>query len=342
MNIALIVGGISSEREVSLTSGKGILKALRSNGHNVKVIDPVFGSEEISEEIIFKDLIKEEYPSLEVLKNLQGEKQKNILTCINSKLFDDIDIAFLGLHGKFGEDGKIQTILELRGIKYTGSDIISSGIAMDKNISKILFRKNNIPVADWVAINKNENFDLKSIADSFGLPLVVKPNDEGSTVGLSIVDDINKLKEAVNLAFEYSNKILIEKYIKGRELTATILGGKAYPVIEIIPNEGFYDYQHKYKKGKTQYICPAEIPADTAKKAQEYALTAHNTLGCSVYSRVDFILDENNNLFCLEVNTLPGMTELSLVPKSVKADGIEFEELIQRILDLSLMKYQDE
>ena len=339
MNIALIVGGISSEREVSLSSGRGILKALRENGHNVKVIDPIYGGKEVSEEVIFKDLVSAEYPTYEAMEILLKESRRKVIDCINSGLFDNMDLAFIGLHGKYGEDGRIQTLLDLRGVKYTGSDILSSAIAMDKNVTKIIFRNNNILTPDWTMMTKKDGIDIKDILRRISLPFVIKPNDEGSTVGLTIVKNESDIKEAIELAFKYTDKIMIEKYVKGRELTVSIVGDIAYPLIEIKPKEGFYDYHHKYTKGMTEYICPAEVTDDVSNKAREIAIKAYHSLGCSVYSRVDFLLDDNGDLHCLEVNTLPGMTELSLVPKAVKAKGMEFNELIENIIGLSLNNY---
>jgi D-alanine-D-alanine ligase len=339
MNIALIVGGISSEREVSLSSGRGILKALRANKHAVKVIDPIYGSREISEEVIFKDAVSSEYPTHEAMEKLLRESRKKVIDCVNSNLFDNIDLAFIGLHGKYGEDGRIQSLLELRGIKYTGSDVLSSAVAMDKNVTKIIFRNFKIPTADWIVISRKDEINAEEIQKKISLPFVIKPNDEGSTVGLTIVHKESEILNAIELGFKYTDKIMIEKYIKGRELTVSILGDKAYPLIEIKPKAGFYDYHHKYTKGMTEYICPADVKEKISKRAQETALKAYQSLGCSVYSRVDFLLDENDDLHCLEVNTLPGMTELSLVPKAVKAKGMEFNDLIENIIGLSLKKY---
>jgi D-alanine-D-alanine ligase len=339
MNLALIVGGISSEREVSLTSGRAILKALRENGHNVIVIDPIYGDKLVSEEIIFKDFVKTEYPTYEAMQKLLKDSRRKVIDCINSSLFDNIDIAVLGLHGKFGEDGRIQTLLDLRGIKYTGSDILSSAVAMDKNVTKMIFRNYDIPTADWLVLKKQEKFEIKDLLRRISLPFVIKPNDEGSTVGLTIVKDEAEIEKAIELAFKYTDKIMLEKYIKGRELTVSIVGDIAYPLIEIKPKEGFYDYHHKYTKGMTEYICPADVSKKVSDKARELALKAYHSLGCSVYSRVDFLLDEKDGLHCLEVNTLPGMTELSLVPKAVKVEGMEFNELIENIIGFSLKNF---
>jgi len=344
LNIVLITGGPSAEREVSIVSSKSIVKALRELGHKVRVIDPVNGVNIAEEDEIFKGGVRKESPSLEELSEIHRLSNKNILNCINSDIFDNTDLAFLGVHGKFGEDGKIQTLLELRGINYTGSDVFSSALAMDKNVSKIILRSAGIKTPEWLVLNKN-TYDgdheklNKSISGSVGYPCVVKPNDEGSTVGLSIVqpdvEDI-QLGNSLELAFSYSDKVLIEQYIKGRELTVPVIGEEAFPVIEIRPKDGFYDYEHKYTKGMTEYFCPAEIPLEIENKAKEHALKAHRILGCSVYSRIDYILDEKNELYCLEVNTLPGMTETSLVPKSAAANGMSFNQLIDRILNLSI------
>lgn len=339
MNIALIVGGISSEREVSLTSGRAILKALKENGHNVSVIDPIYGDKEVSEDIIFKNLVSSEYPTKEALDELLKNSRRKVIDCINSRMFDDVELAFLGLHGKYGEDGKIQSLLDLRGIKFTGSDVLSSAVAMDKNLTKMIFRNSGITTADWIVVSKKDEIGADEILKKIDLPFVVKPNDEGSTVGLTIVKEESEILNAIQLGFEYTDKIMIEKYVKGRELTVSILGNTAYPVIEIIPKEGFYDYLHKYTKGMTEYVCPAEIREEVSEKAQTLALKAYQSLGCSVYSRVDFLLDSKNDLYCLEVNTLPGMTALSLVPKAVKAKGMEFNTLIENIIELSLNKY---
>lgn len=346
MNIVLITGGPSAEREVSIVSSKSIVKALRELGHNVRVIDPINGINIAKEEEIFKSGVRKESPSLSELSEIHRLSNKNILDCINSDIFDNTDLAFLGVHGKFGEDGKIQTLLELRGIKYTGSDVFSSALAMDKNISKIILKSAGIKTPEWIVLNK-ETYDgdheklNKIISESTGYPCVVKPNDEGSTVGLSIVqpdvEDI-QLGKSLDLAFSYSDKVLIEQYIKGRELTVPVIGREAFPVIEIRPKDGFYDYEHKYTKGMTEYFCPADIEPDIEEKAKEYALRAHRILDCSVYSRIDYILDENNDLYCLEVNTLPGMTETSLVPKSAAANGMSFNQLIETIIKLSLQK----
>ena len=341
MKIIVLTGGVSSERNVSLASGKGISEALRGAGHKVSVIDPIYGIDKPSESDIFnsRPVIGRDFPTVEELKAYSNRK---VIECINSELFDNIDIVFLGLHGKFGEDGKIQSLLEMRGVSYTGSQVTSSAMAMDKDVSKIIFNHFGVPTPGWFMIEKgNYSFDYvdQKIRAYFDYPVVVKPNDEGSTVGLSIVqpdvEDV-QLKKALDLAFEYSDKVMLEQFIEGREVTVAILGDEALPVVEIKPKNGFYDYEHKYTSGMTEYFCPADVPEKTAEGLQTNALTAHRSLGCKAYSRVDFRLNAKNEFYCLEVNTLPGMTELSLVPKAAKAVNISFPELLNKIIEYSL------
>lgn len=341
MKIIVLTGGVSSERNVSLASGKGITEALREAGHKVNVIDPIYGTQQPAETGIFnsRPAIGRDFPTVEELKAYSNRK---VIECINSELFDNTDIVFIGLHGKFGEDGKIQSLLEMRGVSYTGSQVTSSAMAMDKDVSKIIFNHFGVPTPGWFMIEKgNYSFDHvdQKIRAYFDYPVVVKPNDEGSTVGLSIiqpdVEDV-QLKKALDLAFEYSDRVILEQYIDGREVTVAILGDEALPVVEIKPKNGFYDYEHKYTSGMTEYFCPAEVPEKTAEGLQASALTAHRSLGCKAYSRVDFRLNAKGEFYCLEVNTLPGMTELSLVPKAAKAVNISFPELLNKIIEFSL------
>ncbi len=345
MKIALITGGPSSEKDVSVASSISILRALRENGHDVKVIDPIFGNEQPDESVILSHGVKKESPTADELDNINKDASRKILDCFSGKIFDDIEFAFLGLHGKFGEDGRVQSLLELRGIKYSGSGVFASALAMDKDITKVVLSSKGVKTPAWISLEMNHGLSMseldKLIQEKIGYPCVIKPNDEGSTVGLSIiqpdVEDI-QLGSAVELAFRYSDKVLIEKFAKGRELTVPIIGNEAFPVIEIRPDGGFYDYEHKYTKGMTEYICPALLDPEIEESAKQTALMAHQALGCSVYSRIDFILDDQNNLNCLEVNTLPGMTQTSLVPKSALAKGLSFNDLIREIINLSLHK----
>lgn len=328
INVALIVGGASTEREVSKLSGKEIYNALKKSGYKIKIIDPAYGINQLqNKEDYFCD------------KNFYPISERNYLTVIDSNLFDDVDVAFLALHGKWGEDGTIQSLLKMRGIKFTGSDVLPSSLSLDKGMSKIIFKQNDIQVPEGFVIEKN-NYNLKNVLDkiknSFDFPIVVKPNDEGSTFGLSICQNENDFEKALNLSFQYSDKTLIEKYISGREITVGILEQTVLPVLEIKSKHNLYDYECKYTHGMSEYIVPAEIPENVFKAIQEKALIAFNSLGCKSYARVDFRLDENNNFYCLELNTLPGMTSTSLLPKMAKAIGISYENLVDKIIKIAI------
>ena len=326
--VALLVGGTSPEREVSKMSGKGVLQALKGLQYPTIIVDPAYGLNQPKEEEQF------------FLKNDFGEiSNRNCIDAINSGLLDNVDVVFSALHGKWAEDGTIQSLLELRGLKYTGSKVLASALAMDKEMSKVIFRQAGVQTADWFTV-KYKSFEPVLIADEinqrFGFPCIIKANDQGSTVGLKLVKDESEVEEGIVLAQQFSSKALIEKYIPGRELTVAILINEALPVLEIVPKSGLYDYKSKYTSGMSEYIVPADIPNGVAEKAQQQALTAFHALGCEGYSRVDFRMNNDNELYCLEVNTLPGMTPLSLVPKAAKAVGISFEELIKRIIQQAL------
>ena len=328
ITVALLLGGTSPEREVSKSSGKSILTALNSLGYNVRVIDPAYGLNQPKEIVKYFDQ-----------NDFTERSNRNYIEAVNSTLFDYVDIAFIGLHGKWGEDGTIQSLLELRGIKYTGSKILTSAAAMDKCVAKVLFQHFDVSTPRWFVVNKNEDdYDLvrKKVKKFFGYPCVFKPNDQGSTIGLTICRGDVEVPHAIKKALEFSDKVLVEEYIPGRELTVAILNNQALPVLEIKPKQGFYDYENKYTSGKTDYIIPAEIPAKVAEHLQHQAQLAFNSLGCESYARVDFRLTNDLKNYCLEVNTLPGMTSTSLVPKMAKAAGIGFEELIDRIIKNSL------
>jgi D-alanine-D-alanine ligase len=328
LKIALLLGGSSSERAISKSSSSSIYKALLALGYETVLIDPAYGKNQPKvPEAFFSE------------KDFSEVSTRNYLEAVNSTLFDDIDIAFLGLHGKWGEDGIIQSMLEVRGIKYTGSKVMSSAVAMDKAMSKIIFMQSNVSTPKWFMVEKkNSNIEKvkKYIDEKIGYPCIIKPNDEGSTVGLTVCNSPSDIDMGLKSSFEYSQKTMIEEFIEGRELTVAILDKAALPVLEIKPKSGLYDYKSKYTKGMSEYFVPADIPEDVVKSLQKDSLKAFNAIGCSVYGRIDFRLNKNNQFFCLEINTLPGMTSTSLVPKMAKAAGITFEELIDRIIKLSL------
>ena len=323
VNIAVFVGGTSPEREVSKSSGKAIYKAINELGYKCSLIDPAYGTNQPDKDEEF--FSKNDYSDI---------KNENIIKTINSNLLDDIDLVFIALHGKWGEDGIIQSLLELKGIKYTGSGVFSSTISMDKALSKIIFQKNNVNSADSFTITNQFKFDevINRINTEYGYPFVIKPNDQGSTVGLSIVKQENEIQTAIESAQQFSDIVLVEKYIAGREMAVAILEDEALPVLEIIPKSGFYDYKSKYTSGMSEYIVPADIPENVFRDLQAQALIAFKSLRCKDYGRVDFRLSEDYIPYCLEVNTLPGMTATSLVPKMANAVGISFNELIDRII----------
>lgn len=342
MNIAVIFGGISTERNVSISGGKSVIEALKSLGHNVLACDPAYGMDFPK---FSNDLISDmsEYNDIDELKKFSP---RNYIDAINSEYFDNIDVVFIVLHGKYGEDGLIQSLLELRGIPYTGSNVKSSSLAYDKSGSKSCFVSANVLTAPWSIIHKNDinNENIaKNIKKQFGKQIVIKPNDQGSTIGLSIIldGDIDSIEKGLQVAAKYSQDILIEEYIPGREITVGIVDGDALPVIEIITEDGFYDYRHKYTKGKTNYICPAVISDDISEFTQTMALAAYHSLGCSGFARVDFRLNEEGQPFCLEVNTIPGFTSQSLVPMAAREVGIEFPELCMKLINAAIRDFND-
>ena len=335
MNIAILLGGTSAERYVSMASGKGIAEALIERGHNVRLYDVALGEKA---EIAFDDLVlpTEAAPSPEELARFDHRK---VITAVQN-LPDDTDVAFIALHGNDGEDGKIQSLLEFRGIPYTGSGVLASALAMHKGKSKEFFRNNGISTPNWFLLGPNDDAGaerLEALVEQItDYPVVVKPNDGGSTVGLTIVNDAGGLIPAVDLARQYSPDVLFEEFIEGREVTVGVIDGETLPVIEIRPKSGIYDYTNKYTSGRTEYFCPADLPLGLSEELRTLALKAHELLGCTGYSRVDFRLDPDGESWCLEVNTLPGMTGTSLVPKAARAAGIEYGEVCERIINAAI------
>lgn len=341
MNIAVLFGGISPERNVSITGGKAVVEALSEKGYNVVPVDPAFG---VNGQTEAQKLVESnELPPLEQYKEFDT---KNIIDCINSNLFDDIDLAFLVLHGINGEDGKIQALLQLRNIPYTGSSIKSSALSIDKISSKMLFSAAGILTPQWVEVSPNdfEDFDfLNQVRVELGKKLVIKPNNQGSTIGISIIDsgNLDDIKDALLKAAAYSDSVFIEQYIEGQEITIGIVGEDILPAIEIVPEGGYYDYEHKYTKGKTKYICPTDIGEDIESFTQDMAHLAFQTLGCRGFARADFRLNDEGQPYLLEMNTIPGFTPTSLVPMAAKQIGLEFSELCAKIINITLNKKED-
>jgi len=299
MKVGVIAGGISSEREVSLRSGQAVFNALKELGFNAVFIDAG------------KDLCEK----------IKEEK---------------IDIAFLVLHGGWGENGAVQGMLEVMGIPYTGSGVLSSALAMDKEATKKIFIYHGIPVPPFKVVYKQDYFSLSFNLEPLSFPVVVKPAEEGSSVGVNIVKNEVELKSALENAFKYGQRAILEKFIEGREIHIGVLGDRALGGVEVRPKKGFYDYESKYTKGLTEYILPPEIDNDLYEKLKDLGLKAHKALGCKGGTRVDMIVDSNGNPYVLEVNTIPGMTETSLLPKISQLSGYDFKGLVKEILELAL------
>lgn len=350
MKIVVLAGGLSPERDVSLSSGSLIANALMASGHAVALADVYEGIKESGEALSALFLAKEdncryEYripdtvPDLEALVRKNGGRRELIGVNILS-LCKLADVVFIALHGSMGENGQLQAVLDCHGISYTGTGYTGCLLAMDKDITKRLLYHESLPTAPWIT-DDAANITPERITASIGFPCVVKPISNGSSIGVSFARRQEELSSALTLATDKlssfgSQKVLVEKLIEGREFSVGILEEKALPVIEIIPGEGFYDYKNKYQQGLTTECCPAELSEELTKKVQSLALSVHKTLHLGTYSRVDFILDRDGEFFCLEANTLPGMTPVSLLPQEAKADGISYEELCERIAKLAL------
>lgn len=308
--IVVLLGGKSAEREVSLKTGDAIFRALLGKGYNARKVD-------------LKD-------DKLLLEQLTSEKP---------------DLVFLALHGRYGEDGTIQGLLETLGIPYTGSGVLASALCINKVITKKLLKADRLPTADFYSVNlaeynsKGESLVKREILSALKLPFVVKPANEGSTIGLSVINKPEQLSEGLRLAFAHDKQILVEEFVRGVEVTAGIVGNLdpiILPLVEIVPKKGFYDYESKYTKGMTEYIVPARLPKEYYFAAQEVAKKAYLTLGCKGTARVDMIVGGNGIPYILEVNTIPGMTETSLLPKAASAAGIEFDDLISKLVQLAL------
>ncbi len=331
MRVTVLMGGTSAERDVSLASGLRIADALRTRGHEVVTLDTGRGTLSVKEErqLLAKGaVVKREPPARAELARMVEQTLPQMLRALPS--LQQADVVFLGLHGGYGEDGTIQALLDLAGIRYTGSGHMASALAMDKDLSKHLFRRAGVQTADWTMARREKGVDDQ--LGRLGLPVVVKPSKQGSTVGLSIVRRREDLSAAITEAFEYDDEVMLEQFVAGRELTVGILGDDALPVGEIIPRHEIYDYECKYTVGMAEEIFPAQIPTERAKEAQDLARRAFQALKLRGYARIDFRMTEDGSLFCLEANTLPGMTQTSLIPQAAAAAGVTFPELCERIM----------
>lgn len=336
--VAVLMGGESQEREVSRVTGAAVAKALSACGHDVALLDTHQGllSQSAAEDA---SPIGAAPPELAGNAALASTGPTGISKLAGS--LADVDCVFIALHGGWGEDGTVQAFFELAGVPYTGSGVLGSALAMNKDRAKRVFRASGINTPDWAYLEIEDEIwpddeDLDDVVETLGSDLIVKPNAEGSTVGLSRVGNREELRAGIELAARYGREVIVERFVPGRELTVAILGEEALPVVEIIPEDGLYTYEAKYTKGKSRYVAPADIPDDVAADLQEAAETAFEVLGCEGFARVDFRLPPDGDYECLEVNTIPGMTPLSLVPMAAQAAGISFEELIQHLVDLAI------
>lgn len=343
MKIVVLCGGLSMERNVSISSGTLICEALRARGHQAVLVDMFYGLEQwnVPLEALFESLpplaraaVEEEAPDLDAVRAARKWKSPSMIGKGVLELCQMADVVFLGLHGACGEDGRIQAALDLLGVPYTGSGCLASALAMDKELTKQLVSAAGVRVPEGRVVTYGRE-DIARLARSFRLPCVVKPVDSGSSIGVSIPETVEQMERALeeNLGL---GRVLVEDYVRGREIDVAVLEGRALPSIEIIPKQGFYDYRNKYQAGATLEICPSEIPADVEHRLGEAALAAHRCLGLKDYSRADFILDAQGEIWFLEINTLPGMTPTSLMPQEAAAVGIDYETLCQKLVDLAL------
>lgn len=344
MRIVVLAGGLSTERDVSVSSGILVAAALREKGHEVVLLDVFTGYEQnicdidalFKQNYSFTDKanVGETVCDISEVKENRLDKSDRFIGTNVIEICGEADITFLALHGGEGENGQIQAALDLLGIKYTGSGYLGSALAMNKGLTKSVLVQNKVstPAGEiFKSVEETESWNI--------FPCVVKPCSGGSSVGIAKAENKAEFDEAVKDAFRYENEVVVEQFVKGREFSVGILGGKALPPIEIIPKSGFYDYAAKYQAGATVEICPADIDEQTDKKLRTAAVEAYNVLHLDSYARVDFLLDESGQTFCLEANTLPGMTPTSLLPQEAAVEGMNYADLCEKIIEISLEKY---
>ncbi len=343
MKIVVLAGGTSTERDVSIVSGTNVCKALRSKGHLAILVDVFFGKEGADPETAFAENYDVEKEA-EYIKGFNAQLKEAVVSGRGffgpnvMKLCKEADVVFLALHGANGEDGKVQAAFDLNGIRYTGAGYLSSAMAMDKGIAKKMFRVNNVPTPMGVELVNGKC--TTNLAD-YGLefPVVVKTCCGGSSVGVYITHNQQEYEEALKNAFAYEKQVVVEEYIKGREFSVGVVDDKAYPVIEIAPLVGFYDYKNKYSAGAAVETCPAELTEEQTLRMQKFAEMGAKALGIHSYCRLDFLMKPNGDMYCLEANTLPGMTPTSLLPQEAAALGIDYPTLCENLIHISLKKY---
>ncbi len=343
MNIVVLCGGLSAERDVSLSSGARAAAALKRLGHRVVLMDLFFGYQgEYSDprEVFLRDdaaeaaAIGEDAPDLEAVRRSRGDGGRSRMGKNVLEVCAAADIVFTALHGADGEDGKVQAAFDLAGIRYTGTGPLGSALAMNKSVAKTVLRDGGVRTPEGITLTRGA-----AEYPELCWPCVVKPCSGGSSVGTSIVHEKSGYLPALEEAFRYDEKVVVERYVKGREVDVGVIDGRALPPIEICPVGGFYDYRNKYQKGMAEEICPADFPDEITEKLKAAAVAAYRALQFEVYGRMDFIVDEAGDVWCLEGNTLPGLTPTSLLPQEAAAEGISYDELCEKIIELSLKKY---
>ena len=345
MKIVVLAGGVSTERDVSLVTGASVCRALRENGHRAVFVDVFLGLEEVPGDLetLFdapdglcpQVSISAAAPDLEAVRRSRKDQSRRLFGPNVLELCALADIVFLGLHGQDGEDGRIQAAFDLLGIRYTGGGYLSSGMAMDKSITKTIMDHAGIPTAPWRDIPHYTEADIPRLVEELEVPCAVKVVNGGSSLGLALPDTKEELAEALHRLLHYGSHIIVEKKLYGRELTVAVLGDRWLPAAETIPAGDAFDYAAKYQTGGAREICPADITPEQMEAAGELALRLHRALGLAVYSRTDMILDEEGHLWCLETNSLPGMTPASFVPKEAAAAGLSYNQLCEEIVRLS-------
>ncbi len=336
MKVVVLAGGISTERDVSLISGSMIYKALKKKGHQAIILDVYLGYNGDTQGIFERDYdwsasiaaISEKNPDIEAVKAMRPDGARNFFGPNVLDLCREADAVFMALHGIGGEDGKVQAVFDLMGIRYTGTEFTSAAMAMDKGIAKDMFKAYGVPTPMGIRMKKGE-----TESEKVPYPCIVKACNGGSSVGVAIARNDEEYVAAKAEAFRYDNEVVIEQYIEGREFSVGVLDGKALPIIEIAPKEGFYDYRNKYQAGSTVETCPAEIPEGKTKEMQAIAELAYKALRYRNYARMDFMMSKAGEIFCLEANTLPGMTPTSLLPQEAAVIGMSFEDLCEKILE---------
>ena len=344
MKIVVLAGGTSTERDVSIVSGTGICNGLRAKGHQAILVDVFCGAETVD----WADPFPREYdveaasayiksfnPHIEQLKKMRKDFfGPNVL-----ELCKKADFVFLGLHGANGEDGRIQAAFDLMGIKYTGTGYLSSAMAMDKGVTKWMFQMKGVPVPGGVTMKRHtRKEDLAELGLAF--PVVVKTCCGGSSIGVYIVKDQEEYMKALDAAFVYEEEVVVEEFIQGTEYTVAVVDGKAYPVVQIVPCQGFYDYENKYTPGAVKETCPAPISSELTRRLQDYAVQGYRALGLESYARLDFIVTDDEKIYCLEANTLPGMTPTSLIPQEAAVLGMDYPTLCEELIRVSEKKYK--